>query len=231
MPDTSDEADTLRAALGALPADVLDLVHYDILKGRHKLPTVELCEDRPSKPPELHRTELEREELLAEAAVLDRMGFTQSSIAKKLGVTQPTVSSWLKETKARYNATILEARQEIAARELATLMDVRRVAYQGLERARQGLKRTRRDESVGDKGRTILDSESNEELLPPVQYLNTIIKTNERICDMLGLDQAIKVQVNAGAVLTSEALLGAVLGRAASPGSVRVAELEAAESA
>lgn len=157
------------------------------------------------KPPG-SKTPAEREMLIAKTAELDRMGLGQTEIAKRLGVSQPTICNYLQTIKLRYNESTLINRHELVQREFATLMDVRLRAFLGLEEAEKGRKKTRREEGSSEKGGFSKESVEEEGILPPSEYMAVILKTNERICDMFGLDEAVKtifnVQLNQSNTMT-----------------------------
>lgn len=72
------------------------------------------------------RNKIGREEALATTAQLNRMGYTETDIAKKLGVSQPQVSYDIKKIKERYRDAILQTRHAIVIEKLETLQDIRK---------------------------------------------------------------------------------------------------------
>lgn len=225
----------LRAALERLPVHVQQLVGADILSGRRRVvndPTylgeipAHVRSDNTAKGRKFSHED--RESMKYEAAMLDRMGYSQYQVARKLGVCQATVSGFLKEMRADYLARIMGVRSEMAAKELAVLLDVRREAWEGLERAKKGLTTT--EDHVGGKmGNEFVTTHA--EVLPPTEYLNVILKTNARICQMFDLDEAVQTVINVNTtnntLVTGAALMEAILGHAI--GDKRLAELEAGE--
>lgn len=227
----------LRALLDDLPVSVQHLLQHDIESGRNRLANEpEFFEERPfrvrgellKRPSNRHKYRpTEREQVKAECVLLDARGYTQHQIARKLEMDQSSVSTMLKEARADFNKTIVEVRQDMAIRELNVLLDVRRKAYEALERSEDGLREV--TDGVSEKGAVHLTVE--RDVLPPGEYLNIILKTNQRLCSMFGLDEAaqatINIQTTNNTIVTGAALLEAIVQHANRPS--RLGELEAAE--
>lgn len=236
-PSVPDQ-DELRTMLENLPVSVQKLIQLDVESGRGRIATdPQYFEERPHRL----RGELvkrpnnrfkwrptEREQIKAECTVLDSMGYTQHQIARKLEIDQGSVSKFLREARDDFNKTIVEVRQDMAVRELHTLLQVRQMAYEALERAEDGVNST--ESGVGEKGGHV-HMERHTEVLPPAEYLNIILKTNQRLCQMFGLDEAAQATINISTtnntLVTGAAMLEAIVQHANRPS--KLSQLEAAE--
>lgn len=170
------------------------------------------------QPPNSKFSVAERERVKERVAYLERMGYPQVEIAKDVGVSQPQVSMYLTEIKERYNAGIIEERKIWVQRELAVLMDVRRKAVDAMEQAKKGKRKKKVESGSNERGGFDKVSREKEQLLPPSEYMAIIIKTDERVCAILGLEDAPKNVFNVNVednrqqmVVTPESLLATIL--------------------
>lgn len=144
-------------------------------------------------------SDTEREAILDTVAELDRNGWSQTKIAKHIGVSQPMVHNYLTEIKRRYRETYIDEHRVYAARELAFLMDMRRRAEEALRRTEQQERvKTTEEQSEGGEGGGFSKSKTeNEGLKPAAEYMTILLGTSDRIRKLLGLDEAIKLDVSA----------------------------------
>jgi predicted transcriptional regulator len=81
------------------------------------------------------RTKTEREADRAEAARLDRKGYTVTAIAKMIGVSKQQISYDLKRIRERHLKSCLEERAAKVAEKLEELRDIRVEAWQAWEQS------------------------------------------------------------------------------------------------
>lgn len=169
-----------------------------------------------------HRSALEREEHLERVSRLHAMGYTLVEIAADLGVSKVTVFHDVQLIKKRYRESQLEAHAALVREKLEVLRHVRREAFAAWERSKLDATRrtTRQSPSVvvdlgGGKGtrrkgrrgsdptpdqlKDMFVSEITEVVegrLPASEYLSVILKTVEHERALLGLDEALKVNMS-----------------------------------
>lgn len=147
-------------------------------------------------------------------------------------VSHATVVNDIKEIKQRYNESILESRQALVRERLDLLRDIRQEAFEAWERSKENAeKRTtkmtpgleallkkrkrgargRRDqkgqEVTTDQLKDMFISELTEVVegrLPASEYMNIILKTVEQERALLGLDEALKVDMSVGSLNWSD---------------------------
>lgn len=174
--------------------------------------------------------ELDRERI----AYLLRMGYSQSQIAEDVKLSQPQVCIECKKIRERTLDSMIADRKHLIHQEYSVIMDVRRMAYIGFEAAKSGKKRKTREVKCGGEGVGYEKESTMEEgILPPSEYINVILKTNERICDLFGLDEAVKNIFNVTAtsstvVASPQDLVSLILGLRQQPYPVE-AEVRALE--
>jgi hypothetical protein len=82
-------------------------------------------------------TDTQREEVKAEVAKLDRLGFNQYQIADKLGVTQPQICQYLAQIREEYKRIRNFHRGELVEEKLAQYRELRQEAYEAWVRSQQ----------------------------------------------------------------------------------------------
>lgn len=172
---------------------------------------------RGTKPvPGAHKhSPTELEEVLERVAVLDRRGWTQHQIAREVSVSQPMVCGYLKKIRERYKTQQLQHREEAIEEKLEQYREIRREAWAAWERSKedarsktvQTTKAPPKKPPNGEKGDapdtgTLVESQARimeivttEGRLPANPYLATIMETLKAERELLGLDQAKKVDV------------------------------------
>lgn len=169
-----------------------------------------------------HRSALEREEHLERVSRLHAMGYTLVEIAADLNVSKVTVFHDVQLIKKRYRESQLEAHAALVREKLEVLRHVRREAFAAWELSKLDATRrtTRQSPSVvvdldGGKGtrrkgrrgsdptpdqlRDMFVSEITDVVegrLPASEYLGVILKTLEQERALLGLDEALKVNMS-----------------------------------
>lgn len=166
-----------------------------------------------------------REEVLDFIAELDRRGYTQHEIRKRLPerfgftLSQGDVCKKLAIIRGRYKSEIIASRHEKVNEQLAALRDVRRTAWDAyhlsmLDSEKEVVEWEAETAEVqgGDlesSERVIKRIQTREGRLPANQYLATILRTHEDERKLLGLDE--EVHRNMMHVQEAEAVLRAVL--------------------
>jgi len=127
------------------------------------------------------------EEVLNKVAKFDRLGYTQFAIAAQIGVTQPVVSEYLKKIRKRYSESTLMTRDALVQEKLAQYADLRREAYDAWQRSQQSLM------EKGERGALSLSSVDHLLKVGKVDFLHIIADTYAAERQMLGLDEALKI--------------------------------------
>lgn len=155
------------------------------------------------------------EEVLEKVAWMDRRGWNQYQIAKECKVTQPQVSYYLKKIRARYKERQLEHKDAAIQQQLEALREIRREAWLAWEKSKADSKSKTVQTSTAPKSKLpkgeasdkpdagstiesqarILEIVTTEGRLPSNPYLQTIMDTLKAERDLLGLDEAKKVDV------------------------------------
>lgn len=140
-------------------------------------------------------------------AALDLREKTQEEIARITGLTQPAVNTRLKKIKKRYIASATEHFQQMVGRKMAQYRDVRREAWEAYDLSKKDGQRIVEEYAPVDSDdeedtSTLQGSErrikrivTTEGRLPDNSYLVTILKTLEAERAMLGLDEALKIDM------------------------------------
>jgi predicted transcriptional regulator len=186
-------------------------------------------------------TEDEMPKVLERVAELDALGFSQWDIARDLGVSQPSVSGYLRKIVEEYKASRIEERRVWVFKEIKVLLWMRKEAVQAWEESKKSARKRvtklipprtcykcKGDgaaSSPGKKGgkcpvclgKKILAmppevTKTVEGRLPEAGYLAVIAQTDRAIRDLMGLDEATKLDINMKTVdwtaLLQEALGG-----------------------
>jgi hypothetical protein len=135
---------------------------------------------------------------LAETSRLSRMGFSISEIVTHFDgrVSIDAVTKDLKTIRQRHLDSMIEDRRVKALQALEGIRDVRRMAYLAWMRSQQDAER------VIDKSKTTDGSSSSEQThirtgqTGNAEFLRILFDTWERECKLLGLDEAIKVDLS-----------------------------------
>jgi hypothetical protein len=159
-----------------------------------------------SNKPGPKRSITEREAALEQVAKLDALGFPQWKIAQHLGVCGQQIGYDLKQIRERYKAATLASRQEQVMKVLAGIYHVREEAYAAY------LKSMEPGEKTVTKTRTTPGGISEEEAHevvgqnPGNEYLQTILQTFKQERELLGLDEALKVEHTGNVVIDWHAM-------------------------
>lgn len=155
------------------------------------------------------RKDKDRSLALEEVARLHRQGYSQREIAKQIGVSQVQISKDLMAIKKQIMDQAGHDVKVIREREYAVLMDVRREAFEALERSKADkegrsvetttapkVKVTGKDgkQKILGGGITRKVREMREGRLADTDCMNVIIETSKRIAALYGLDEAAKIE-------------------------------------
>lgn len=156
-------------------------------------------------------TEEELQKVYEEVAHLTRRGWTQVEIATKIGVSQKTISLYLKDIRRLWAENVTWEITEYVAEKLDQYREIRKEAWSAWERSKESYKRTvtekghKRTLTVklgeGPKGRRETPATADENKLvvlkrvltkegrvPAVQFLQVVLETLEAERRLLGLD-------------------------------------------
>lgn len=170
-------------------------------------------------------TPTQRVEVDQRIAELDRAGFNQYEIARDVKLTQPMVSGRLKKIREGYNTSILAERRAYVIEKLALLADIRKRAIIACEKSGEDLRRVLREEleSVSGKGGYTKRAETTEARTPAAEYMRIVLDTIKQEREMLGLDEAVKIDLQ-GEVSVNVFDWNALVGRAATGDDPVIAE-------
>ena len=135
------------------------------------------------------RTKTEREEALAQVAMLDKRGWNQYDIARRLGVSQGQVSYDLKIVRKRYREVQLQEIGDKVALAVMQYQEIMREAWEAWERSKLDAMKTVTEETLfDDEVRTKL-VKYVEGRLPGAEYLRTVLGCLQAIRELEGLDK------------------------------------------
>lgn len=150
------------------------------------------------------KTKTDREAHLERVAQLDRRGWSQWQIANELGVSQALVCQDLGKIRARYKESMLRAHEELVAEKIVQYQDIRREAWAAYDKSQRDSDKEvceYAQVSEGTDGGDYAVSEqrikritTREGRLPANAYLTTILSTLQAERELLGLDEARKVE-------------------------------------
>lgn len=145
---------------------------------------------------------------LQQIAQMHNRGYSQTEIAIKMGLTQAAISIKLKQIRQKYVQQQEEWTHDMIAEKLEQYREVRKEAWEAWERSKLDSKKRVKEVSPSkpkqlDDG-TVEEQEARVKLiltkegrLPSAQYLQIVLDTFKAERDLLGLDEAKKVEVNA----------------------------------
>ena len=157
----------------------------------------------------------ERLKAMEQIARLEGMGYTQSEIAEKMNLSQPMVHMYRKKIQREYNDSIPDMRSGMVHEKLRQYRHVRKEAWEAWEKSKTDTaKRTVEKEYGKGKSKdgdepTVEDAGGmlsvtrikkimvREGRLPASGYLHVIMETLKAEREMLGLDEALRVDVTA----------------------------------
>lgn len=177
----------------------------------------------PGTPgPKLH-SPLEYDMVMELVARMSRRGHTQHEIRealdKELGVVvgQGTVSTYLKQVRVRYQKTERENSAELVGEKLAQIQEVRKEAWAAYERSKQdtdksvqewvmlpediskrepnGSLKSKIERQLMGQLRKVKEIITRQGRVPGAEYLRIVMDTLEAEREMLGLDEAKKVDI------------------------------------
>jgi hypothetical protein len=131
---------------------------------------------------------------LEKAAKLDALGYPHWRIAQEIGVSGVTITTYIKEIRERYKAATLQSRQEQVMKVLAGIYHVRQEAYEAYLRSRQDSEKVTQRTVTTPGGVTEEEARVVAGQNPGNQYLQTILDTFKQERELLGLDEALKVE-------------------------------------
>lgn len=143
--------------------------------------------------------------LKMEAWDLRAKGFTQSAIAKKLDITQASVSRYLKDARSEYHALYTKRIKQVITEQVAFHDHVAEEAMIAWENskssfAESGKKTPKKVIKRGKSSRSNSDVEQITEFREDAgnhYYLQVAMTAKEKIRKILGTDAPIKLQTNA----------------------------------
>jgi predicted transcriptional regulator len=157
-------------------------------------------------------TPTEREKVIERVAELDRQGWTGYAIAEEIGVSRPMVSIYLKKVRQRYLDDQLEHRAGLVAEKRAQYKEVRRHAWACFWKSQEDKEKTVEEEALRKAAEDAAGGEyhasmtlvkrvvSREGRLPASEYLNVVTNTLKAERELLGLDEAGRLDVRVGAL-------------------------------
>ncbi len=94
---------------------------------------------KPDQRNRTHKTKSvsDMERMLAEVADLDRKGWSQTEIGKKVGVSQTMVGVYLKKIRERYKTQAVHDKGSLVERQVCALNDVMKAAWEAFERSKE----------------------------------------------------------------------------------------------
>lgn len=156
-----------------------------------------------------NRSRAKRDADRRRVAALYLQGRYQADIAAELGVDQSTVSRDLAAIRKEWRASSVRDFDEARAQELAKIDELEREAWAAWERSKQETRTvTRRRRQVpprsgaGDAaGELSEQSLKTEQRHGDIAYWNAVLKCVQARREMLGLDEAKKLDVNSRGVI------------------------------
>jgi predicted transcriptional regulator len=139
---------------------------------------------------------------IARIAKLDRRGYSQSEIARVVGVSQQQISEDLKVIRKRYREEAMAEYKERVEEKRAQLREVRAEAWRAWERSKKDARkvveeeRTLSDGTEGSEKKTT----TTEGQLPDATYLRVVIETLRDECSLDGLNAPQKVNANVNVI-------------------------------
>ncbi len=146
-------------------------------------------------------TPMLQEQVKAEIAKWNRRGYTQTDIRRELkksldvSISQPMVSIYISRIKEEYKESAIEDRRVMVAEKLDEYREVIREAWAAWERSKEGKRRTTKESGENDKGAYSKESVTEEEMRAS-EYLKIVMEGYRAIREMLGLDEAMRVDVS-----------------------------------
>lgn len=164
---------------------------------------------KPWKPGKKGRTgpkhtPTQLEEVKARVALLDRMGYSQSAIARDVKVSQPQVCEYLKTIRAEYRERRFQGQDDRVGEMLAQLRDLTAVAWRNMERSEEDARRVilevlkpaaaGRGKAGADNGghppRTLKGYQKTitqvEGRLAKGEYMQVVLECVKLECDLMG---------------------------------------------
>lgn len=188
----------------------------------------------------ISRTPTEREEHLELVAKMDRRGHTQHEIAIATNRSQPAISQDLAIIRQRYRESMLKSQGDLVQEKLQQYKEVRRIAWLAYDRSMEDAEKEveefgtiREEDGSGDYSTSearIKRITTREGRLPANAYLTTIMQTLEAERKLLGLDEAVKVDLSGTiGVFSWDTLLSAMSAPQTNDAEKRLAEVEGIE--
>lgn len=146
------------------------------------------------------KTALERESVKAEVSRLHRRGYSQYDIAKvlkttlKVSISQPMICNYLRDIREAYIESAVEDRKLMVYEKLAQYKEIVKEAWDQFERLKKGRRKVVRDSGDGANGSWDKTSVTEEEA-EGSQYLRIVMDAHKAVRELMGLDEAVKLDV------------------------------------
>lgn len=153
---------------------------------------------------------LQYEEQLAKISEMRRKGYTLEETAAANDICYTTVCKRIKTLKRRYARIQMDNHGELVKEKLSQLAEIRKEAWKAWEKSKEDMKRLEVEkvpksmdeqeadtfsEVVPNGFKVIKRKMVKQGRIPANDYLQTILKTLQDERDLLGLDEAKKIQV------------------------------------
>jgi len=134
---------------------------------------------------------------LAETSRLSRMGFSPVEIVRQFDgrVSLAEVTRDLKTIRQRFLDSMIEDRRVMAMEARELIRDVRRMALQAWFKSQEDAERLVSKEKTTDNGTTSEQTHIKTGQTGNPEFLKIINDTIERECKLMGLDEAIKIDL------------------------------------
>jgi predicted transcriptional regulator len=143
-------------------------------------------------PPKFER--MEREEVMAKVAVMNRRGYSQWDIAREVNVTQGQVSMYLATIKKRYVETQVWSRAEEVEQEVDRLKFIMKEAFDAWDASKEDKCKIIDESVTSDFGEKIKLGKVKEKQTGNSQYLAIILDCIKQIRELKGLDAPKKIE-------------------------------------
>lgn len=135
-------------------------------------------------------------------ALYKRMGYTIADICVTMGLTRDQVLADLKDLREDYQHEQMKDRHLEVLNNLLALRDVRRLAYQAWLETQKLLKTEMVEESTGSDGKTTNKRRVTTTKASGREFLSTILDTLKAERELLGLNEAVKLDITSDNTLT-----------------------------
>ncbi len=147
------------------------------------------------------KSQTDKERVLAEVQKWSIQGLNQREIAEKLvligvNVSQPMVGVYLKQINERYKEATLGDRRQAVMEKLAEYKLIRTEAYEAWHKSKEDYFKRVKEEGTAGEGSFSKEKEEEGGRLAGAQYLQIVLDCIKAERELLGLDEAMKVDVD-----------------------------------